>query len=137
MHYFHLRLMLSDQPKFQKKLSLFTSTKKGYPLRAVLPKKSNRIFHHFPITRNLVLVKCRQFSVLGVTRGSLGSACSTTELRPLVVSDFDFAYRGLLIFSALFVLMTCPSFCRGFNKRVYITGNIKSWPTESGSSRSS
>ena len=31
------------------------------------------IFHHFPITRSFVLVKCRQFSVLGLTRGSLGS----------------------------------------------------------------
>ena len=32
MHFFHVRLMLSGQPKFQKKLSLFTSTKKiiGY-----------------------------------------------------------------------------------------------------------
>jgi len=32
MHFFHLRLMLSNQPKFQKELRLFTSTKKviGY-----------------------------------------------------------------------------------------------------------
>jgi hypothetical protein len=45
------------------------------------------IFHHFPITENSALLKCRQFSVLGFTRGSLGSVCSTTELRPLVVSD--------------------------------------------------
>jgi hypothetical protein len=79
MHSFHVRLMLSDQPKFQKKLSLFASTKKGYWLRAVLPKKSNRIFHHFPIARDPVLVKCRQFSVLGVTRGSLGSSGSAIE----------------------------------------------------------
>jgi hypothetical protein len=73
MHFFHVRLMLSDQPKFQNKLSLFTSTKKGYWLRAVLPKKSNRIFHYFPINSRFVVCKCRQFSVLGVTRGSLGS----------------------------------------------------------------
>jgi hypothetical protein len=45
MHFFHVRLMLSDQPKFQNKLSLFTSTKKGYWLYEFLPKKSNRIFH--------------------------------------------------------------------------------------------
>jgi hypothetical protein len=31
------------------------------------------VFHHFPITRNLVLANCRQFSVLGFNRGSLGS----------------------------------------------------------------
>jgi hypothetical protein len=29
------------------------------------------VFHHFPITRTLVSVKCRQFSVLVFTRGSL------------------------------------------------------------------
>ncbi len=29
------------------------------------------IFHYFPISRNLALLKCRQFSVLGLTRGSL------------------------------------------------------------------
>jgi hypothetical protein len=87
MHFFHVPLMLSDQPKFQNKLSLFTSTKKGYWLRAVLPKKFNRIFHHFPIARDPVLVKCRQFSVLGFARGSLGSSRSATELRPL------FSYR--------------------------------------------
>jgi len=83
MHYFHVRLMLSDQPKFQKKLSLFTSTKKGYRLRAVLPKKSNRIFHHFPIARDPVLVKCRQLSVLGFARGSLGSFYTAIVRRPL------------------------------------------------------
>jgi len=32
----------------------------------VLPKKSNRIFHHFPFARDPVLVKCLQFSVLGL-----------------------------------------------------------------------
>jgi hypothetical protein len=41
------------------------------------------VFHHFPITRNLVVVKCRQFSVLGLPRGSLGSSRSAIELRPL------------------------------------------------------
>ena len=84
MHFFHVRLMLSDQPKFQNKLSLFTSTKKGYWLRALLPKKSNRIFHDFPINSRFVVCKCRQFSVLGVSRGSLGSSRSAIELRPLV-----------------------------------------------------
>ncbi|MCU1342525.1 MAG: hypothetical protein JWN92_1948 [Candidatus Acidoferrum typicum] len=68
MHLFHLRLMLSDQPKFQRKLSLFHEYKKGYWLRAVLPKKSNRIFHHYSFCQDPVLVKCRQFSVLGLTR---------------------------------------------------------------------
>jgi hypothetical protein len=48
-------------------------------------RNGDRIFHHFPITWDFVLVKCRQFSVLGFTRGSLGSVCSATELRPLVV----------------------------------------------------
>ena len=37
---------------------------------------------HFPITRNLSLVKCRQFSLLGLTRGSLGSF-----RRPAVVRE--------------------------------------------------
>jgi hypothetical protein len=45
------------------------------------------IFHHFPITRRQVTCKCRRSSEVRVTRGSLGSICSTTELRPLVVSD--------------------------------------------------
>ncbi len=49
------------------------------------PVRNSRIFHHFPITRNFVSVKYCQLSVLGLTRGSLGSICSTTELRPLVV----------------------------------------------------
>jgi hypothetical protein len=64
MHFFHLRLMLSDQPKFQKNSVSFMS-KKGSWLCAVVPKKSNRIFHHFPITSNSGLAKCRQFTVLG------------------------------------------------------------------------
>ena len=72
MHFFHLRLMVSDQQKFQKN-SVFLMSKKGSWLCAVIPKKFNRIFHHFPITRSFVLVRCRQFSVLGLTRGSLGS----------------------------------------------------------------
>src|SRR5712664_71486 len=45
------------------------------------------IFHHFRIRRCLVVYKCRRSSDLGFARGSLGSLCSTTELRPLVVSD--------------------------------------------------
>jgi hypothetical protein len=45
------------------------------------------IFHHFPITGCFVVCKCRQFSVLGFTRGSLGSSNSATELRPLVVPN--------------------------------------------------
>ncbi len=61
MHFFHVRLMLSDQPKFQKKLSLFTSTKKaiGYV----------RSFPRNPTAFSIIF----QFSVLGVTRGSWGS----------------------------------------------------------------
>ncbi len=51
------------------------------------PVRNSRIFHHFPITGNSVSDKCRQFSVLGFTRGSLGSSRSATELRPLVVFD--------------------------------------------------
>jgi len=31
------------------------------------------VFHHFPISVNSVSLKCRQISVLGLTRGSLGS----------------------------------------------------------------
>ncbi len=42
------------------------------------------VFHHFPITRNLALVKCRQFSVLGLTRGSLGSFYTAIVRRPLI-----------------------------------------------------
>jgi hypothetical protein len=31
------------------------------------------IFQHFPFRNSLTAIKCRQFSVLGLTRGSLGS----------------------------------------------------------------
>ncbi len=48
---------------------------------------THAIFHHFPIVAYFTGTKCRQFSVLEFARGSLGSVCSTTELRPLVVSD--------------------------------------------------
>jgi len=82
MHFFHLRLMLSNQPKFQKN-SVFFMSKKGSWLCAVIPKKFSRIFHHFPITSNSFLAKCRQFSVLGVTRGSLGSFYTAIVRRPL------------------------------------------------------
>jgi hypothetical protein len=41
----------------------------------------------FQLPGHCVSVKCRQFSVLGFTRGSLGSSNSATELRPLDVSD--------------------------------------------------
>jgi hypothetical protein len=72
MHYSRLRLMVSDQQKFQKN-SVFFMRKKSSWLCAAIPKKFNHIFHHFPITGSFVLVKCRQFSLLGSTRGSLGS----------------------------------------------------------------
>jgi len=62
-------------------------SKKGSWLCAVIPKKFSRIFHHFPITSNSFLAKCRQFSVLGVTRGSLGSFYTAIVRRQLVVSD--------------------------------------------------
>ncbi len=42
------------------------------------------IFHYFPITKNLALIKCRQFSVLGFTRGSLGSFYTAIVRRPLI-----------------------------------------------------
>jgi hypothetical protein len=32
------------------------------------------IFHHFPFENTLTAIKCRQFSVLGLSRGSLGSS---------------------------------------------------------------
>jgi len=52
---------------------------------STVPKiETNRIFHHFPIPGNLVLVKCRQFSVLGFTRGSLGSFYTAIVRRPLI-----------------------------------------------------
>src|SRR6266853_978970 len=51
--------------------------------------RARSVFHHFPITGNLVLVKCRQFSVLGLTRGSLGSSRSAIELRPLDINSYS------------------------------------------------
>jgi hypothetical protein len=68
MHLFHTRLMLSDQPKFQKKLSLFHEPKKRL-LATCGP--SEEIQPHFPSFSNCQgpsLVKCCQFSVLGLTR---------------------------------------------------------------------
>jgi hypothetical protein len=57
------------------------------------------VFHHFPITRSLVSVKCRQFSVLGFARGSLGSFYTAIVRRPLIISDcislIDRLYSGL------------------------------------------
>ncbi len=46
------------------------------------------IFHRFPIPDRSSASKCRQFSVLGLTRGSLGSSRSAIELRPLDISDY-------------------------------------------------
>jgi len=42
------------------------------------------IFHYFPITESFVLTKCRQISVLGLTRGSLGSFYTAIVRRPLI-----------------------------------------------------
>jgi hypothetical protein len=47
------------------------------------------IFHHFPITDRFDSSKCRQFSVLGLTRGSLGNSYSAIELRPLALNLVD------------------------------------------------
>ncbi len=109
MHFFHLRLMLSDQPKFQRKLSLFHEHKKRL-LATCGP--SQEIQPHFPsflIARDPVLVKCRQFSMLGLTRGSLGSVSSTTELRPLVVSNCTQESIGRPALS----ILDAPPLCNG------------------------
>lgn len=52
MHFFDVRLMLSDQPKFQKKLSLFTSTKKviGYVRSFPRNPTAFSIIFHLPGT---------------------------------------------------------------------------------------
>src|SRR6266481_6105517 len=42
------------------------------------------IFHYFPITDRFDSSKCRQFSVLGLTRGSLGSFYTAIVRRPLI-----------------------------------------------------
>jgi hypothetical protein len=42
------------------------------------------VFHHFPITENCDSTKCRQFSVLGFARGSLGSFYIAIIRRPRV-----------------------------------------------------
>jgi len=44
------------------------------------------IFHHFPIANYFTASKCRQFSVLGFTRGSLGSFYTAIVRRPLGVA---------------------------------------------------
>ena len=42
------------------------------------------IFHYFPVAESFVLTKCRQISVLGLTKGSLGSFYTAIVRRPLV-----------------------------------------------------
>jgi hypothetical protein len=42
------------------------------------------VFHYFPITRNLAAIKCRQFSVLGFIRGSLGSFYSLRKKKQMM-----------------------------------------------------
>ena len=51
----------------------------------VVTAECDSIFHHFPIAACFIVYKCRQFSVLGFTKGSLGSVRSATELGPLGV----------------------------------------------------
>src|SRR5258708_33603427 len=109
MHFFHLRLMLSDQPKFQRKLSLFHEHKKRLLATCVPSQEIQPHFPSFPIARDLVLVKCRQFRMLGLTRGSLGSVSSTTELRPLVVSNCTQESIGRPAFS----ILDAPPLCNG------------------------
>src|SRR5262245_21405359 len=63
-------------------LSRFGPSQKCSTLRQALPEVASSktlgagglsFFHHFPIRWPFVVSKCRQFSVLGLTRGSLGS----------------------------------------------------------------
>ncbi len=59
--------------------NLLTVTAEVY----VVTTECHSIFHHFPIAACFIMYKCRQFSVIGFTGGSLGSVCSAAELRPL------------------------------------------------------
>src|SRR5712691_9634948 len=45
----------------------------GKRISAEVRGQNGSIFRHFPIRSCLAVYKCRQFSVLGFTRGSLGS----------------------------------------------------------------
>jgi len=62
----------------------------GKRIGAEVRGQNGPIFDHFPIPSALTLDKCRQLGVspyLGFARKTLGSVRSTSELRPLVVSD--------------------------------------------------
>src|SRR6266481_2439840 len=48
----------------------------GKRISAEVRRQDGSIFHHFPIPSTLTCDKCRQLSVLGFTRGSLGSSQS-------------------------------------------------------------
>src|ERR1700732_541161 len=57
------------------------------PECAGLPISQVPILHHFPTTACSKTRKCRQLSVFGSTRESLGSFYTAIVRRPLVVSD--------------------------------------------------
>jgi hypothetical protein len=86
MHFFHPSDAVRPAKVSEKTQFVSRAQNKGYWVRAVLLKKSNRIFHYFPIARDPVLVKCRQFSVLRLTRGSLGSLQSKLTVFQLLDS---------------------------------------------------
>src|SRR4029077_7834761 len=78
--FIHCWRLVSCAPTTERKTTLLAvsdpeSVIHGSPLES--------IFHHFPITRRFVVCKCRQFSVLGLTRGSLGSFYTAIVRRPL------------------------------------------------------
>jgi len=53
MYFFHARLMLSDQPKFQKELRLFTSTKKVIGYVRSFPRNPTAFFIIFQLPGTL------------------------------------------------------------------------------------